>query len=129
MLLKIWLNTNRFFTAFALFRKECRSAQINEVGMNFFLELFFFSLFFELFFSNFSNFFSTRSYLYHFEYIEFGRKIMFIKILLNKNVFFLLVLHCLALVAEVQKWMKWELIFTWLGPTCTVSNASNLEGR
>ena len=88
MFIKILLNKIDFFTGFALFRRECRSAQMNEVRI---------------------IFFSTRSYMYHFEVIEFWRKIMFIN---QKSIF-----NWFALFwrdrgsAEVHKWMKWVFIF------------------
>ena len=74
-------------------------------------------------------FFSTRPYLYHLEYIQFWRKILFIKIKINEN-HFLLVLHCLGRSAEVYKRVKWGLIFfSRQGPTCTISNTSNWEWK
>ena len=51
------------------------------------------------------DFFSIRTYVCHFEYIEVGSKIMFLKIWLDKSRFSL-VLHCLAGSAEAHKYMK-----------------------
>ena len=63
----------------------------------------------------------------HFEYIEFGRKIMFIKLKLNKNRFFTgfgrFRQECTS--PEINE--VWIDFFPRLGPTFTISNTSNLE--
>ena len=60
MFIKIQLNKNRSFSiVFAQFRRECRSAQMNTLRIYFYFGM---------------------PYPFHFEFVEFGSRVMFIKV-------------------------------------------------